>query len=136
VIDETVIESRSTRLSPGPHAPGQARRWIRWFEGYLAPETAHDLEIVVSELVTKAVMHAGLSEDDSIELAAQVRRDTLRVTVSDHGRGIKPAPHEGPPDATPVGDLGLHIVRRLTRRVLIDGGEGRVTFEVPLLVVR
>jgi anti-sigma regulatory factor (Ser/Thr protein kinase) len=135
VIEEAAIESRTTRLRPGPHAPGQARRWIRWFEGYLTPEAAHDLQIVVSELVSNAVLHAGLSENDSIELAAQVRRDHLRVTVCDHGRGINPNLPSGPPDATILGGRGMYIIRRLTRRMLIEGGGGRVTFEIPLLVV-
>ena len=136
MIDRAIIDGRSTKLTPGPNAPGQARRWISFFEGYLTPETAQDLEIVVSELVTNAVMHAGLSEDDSIELAAQVRGDNLRVTICDHGKGIHPDRLARAHDATMMGGWGLEIVRQLTRRVLIDADDGRVTFEVPLLLVR
>ena len=88
--------------------------------------------MVVSELVSNSVRHAGLSGEDSIELWARVCRDSIRVTVRDNGKGIDPDLQQ----PTSAAGRGLYMVQRLTRRMLIDGDQGRVTIEMPLFPLR
>ena len=93
--------------------------------------------MVVSELVSNSVRHAGLSGEDSIELWARVCRDSIRVTVRDNGKGIDPAvAARDLQQPTSAAGRGLYMVQRLTRRMLIDGDQGRVTIEMPLFPLR
>ena len=123
--------TRSTRVPASVHAPARARAWIGWLAPYLAPERADDVGIVLSELVTNAVLHAGLEEGDPIHLSARVHHDRVSIEVRDSGAGI-PVPRRRtlPPPASP-GGRGLLIAEGLTSRLLIDGPRGLVTFELP-----
>jgi histidine kinase-like protein len=67
-------------LQHGPHAPTQARRWLKALCRRLGcPLLAADAEILVSELTTNAVVHAGT--DCVVE--ADYQDLILRVSVSD-----------------------------------------------------
>jgi anti-sigma regulatory factor (Ser/Thr protein kinase)/anti-anti-sigma regulatory factor len=98
----------SEALPPTPHAPRSARRLvdemcIRW---HLGSELRDRAQLVVTELVTNAVEHAG----SGIELIVTVRRHVLRIEVCDDN-DVLPHPQHSPPD-TPGGD-GLRLVTRL-----------------------
>jgi anti-sigma regulatory factor (Ser/Thr protein kinase) len=65
----------------------------------------HELALLVSELVTNSVRHAGLSAGDPIELELTSANGRVRVAVRDGGPGFDPQ--------TAVngdGGLGLEIV--------------------------
>ena len=89
-------ETRTTRVPASVHAPARARAWVGWLEPYLAPERAEDVGIVVSELVTNAVLHAGLEEGDPIHLSARVHDDR----VDDRGPRRRGG-HQGAASADP-----------------------------------
>ncbi len=68
-------------LPPEPWAAGVARAWVadRLAEWELAGP-AHDLRLVVSELVTNAVLHARTK----IEVSLAVAEDVIELSVRDH----------------------------------------------------
>jgi len=57
---------------------------IREF-GELPAQTASDAELVVSELVANALLHAHLRPEDPIDVTIERDRDHLVIAVDDHG---------------------------------------------------
>lgn len=101
-------------FSPVPAAIHQARRAIDQALGPALPaSTANDLRLIVSELVTNVVRHAGLDPREEMELRGELGEGCLRVEVSDPGRGfdpeVVPAPDRG-------SGWGLYILDRLAQR--------------------
>ena len=107
-------------------APAQARSVVRrllklWDGG----EPAEIAELLTSELVTNAVVHA----TTEILLRVEANPSLVRVEVSDAGAGL---PAIRTPD---VGGYGLRIVDRLASRWGVDpaGANGKVVwFELDL----
>ncbi len=56
------------KLAPNSDAVSVARHSLDEFKDLLPPEKLEDLRLVVSELVTNSVRHAGLLPDDQILL--------------------------------------------------------------------
>ncbi len=71
------------------------------------------LLIVVSELVTNAVRHAGLTSGQTVTLRAKCLPDRVRVEVIDHGPGFDVG-LVGRIDPSADGGFGLRIVARLS----------------------
>ena len=69
-----------------------------------------DAELVVSELVTNGVQHAGLSADDSVRVGAAVSDGVLRLEVDNPGATGTTAPRDPDPER---GGFGLQIVEAL-----------------------
>lgn len=100
-------------LAPTLTSPSRARRFTeevltRWQVAHVAG----DAMLVVSELVTNGVQHAGSGD---LELRLELGRDLLQIAVRDRGVVSAPSPHAGPP-AQPNGAIlergrGLEIVR-------------------------
>ena len=108
-------------LTPDVDAPAAARRALKALP---LGDCADDVLLLASELVTNAVLHAGLREDQVIELDADCARDgATRVAVRDHGRGFQPGgPAEG---------HGLHMMAALAPDWgVAQDGETCVWFEV------
>ena len=84
------------------NAPAYARTRVRVWCRDLEPELRWDVELVVSELVTNAVLHGG----DPITLTLDVG-DVVLVVVSDGGEGV-PRAGDGGPDGE--GGRGLAMV--------------------------
>ena len=96
-------------LQLGPHAPAQARSWlIATCQDLGCAALAPDAEILVSELTTNVVLHAGTDCD----VEADYEDPVLIVTVSDGlpGELNLDAPH---PDGE--GGRGLLIVDAIAR---------------------
>uniref|UniRef100_A0AAU2UWY5 ATP-binding protein n=1 Tax=Streptomyces sp. NBC_00003 TaxID=2903608 RepID=A0AAU2UWY5_9ACTN len=115
----------SALRSTGPATPAQARDAARAFLSTLAPrpttESAENVVLVVSELVTNALRHAGGAT--ALDFAAD--RSTLHISVRDPS---PVPPRERPPDLRGYeGGFGWHLVRRLARSVAVtpcgDGGK-------------
>ena len=112
-------------------AARQARRAVREeFAGALPKRTLADVELLVSELATNSVRHAGCGEADEISLEAAVEADRVRVCLSDAGDGFKPHTPRPPPNGS-SGGYGLVLLDRLSDRwgVQKEGGFS-VWFEV------
>ena len=117
----TSRRTAQSHLSPGSSAPGTARAFLaetcrRWH----AEDFVTDAALVVSELVTNAVRHAGTE----MLLALELSGGTLTVRVHDHGPGL---PRLIPPAERGFGGQGLAIVVQLAQAwgvvVEDDGGK-------------
>jgi anti-sigma regulatory factor (Ser/Thr protein kinase) len=53
-----------------------------------------DVRLLVSELVTNSVRHAGTPASDHVQLEVAFDDETLRVQVADSGTGFEPRPRE------------------------------------------
>jgi anti-sigma regulatory factor (Ser/Thr protein kinase) len=88
----------------------------------LGPDRLADIALVVSEALTNAAMHAYVSmTPGAMTLVAAVSRGSLRVTVTDEGRGMVPRT-----DSPGLG-LGLGLMGRLTDVIEISSPGGRGT---------
>ncbi|MGH9040403.1 MAG: ATP-binding protein [Acidimicrobiia bacterium] len=117
----------STRLVRDPTSVRAARRFVR---DALAGAESEDLEdtvsLLVSELVTNAVIHAG----SDVEVLVRLLPETVRVEVADSSDD-GPMPKEAA--AEDVSGRGLALVESLSRRwgVLPRAGGGKsVWFEI------
>ena len=103
------------RLAPEAAAVAEARRALDRLAGLLPPAKLEDARLVVSELVTNSVLHAGLSPGDRISLLVEVRSGSVRGRVCDPGRGFE-KPSEPEPRPEMSGGWGLPIVERISHR--------------------
>ncbi|HUR87278.1 MAG TPA: ATP-binding protein [Solirubrobacteraceae bacterium] len=114
-------------LKRRPSAVGDARRLVRKRLGSaLSKETLDDLLVVVSELVTNAVLYG------RGDVGLSVRCDGKHVAgeVSDQGAGF--VEQQRAHDPTRVGGNGLFMVGRIADSWGLRGGETNVWFEIPL----
>jgi anti-sigma regulatory factor (Ser/Thr protein kinase) len=98
-------------LGARAEAVAEARREVRALP---LPEGAREqLALVVSELVTNAVLHAGAAPGDAVRLQIRVSSGRARIEVRDSGLGFE-APAHISPDPLAVGGQGLLIVAALS----------------------
>jgi anti-sigma regulatory factor (Ser/Thr protein kinase) len=99
-------------LPNDPIAPGAARHTLDGLGDRLPQDVVERFQIVVSELVTNALLHAPDGAD--IRLEARLSGDALRVAVVQPGPTFKPvidAPHPGQESG-----WGLYLVSQLADR--------------------
>jgi anti-sigma regulatory factor (Ser/Thr protein kinase) len=90
-----------------------------------------DVRLLVSELVTNSVRHAGTTEGDHVELDVRLKGDTLLVQVGDAGDGFDPRPRQA--EMTKAGGWGLYLVEKLSDRWGVARNHlTRVWFEIDL----
>ena len=79
---------------------------------------AFDAQLLVSELVSNSVRHAGLGRDDLIRVTADWSGDRLLVHVRDGGRARPASPVSGSIRPAPGAESGwgLYVVDRLASR--------------------
>lgn len=95
----------------------------------LSASLCDTLVLLVSELVSNAVLHSNAPADTPIVLTTSVTKDMIRVTVTDTGDGFIPKPRK--PETAKGGGYGLYLVDRAARRWGIDREGGtRVWFEL------
>ena len=126
---EKTVDRRVARVPCGIDAPAHARRWVAGRLEAVDPGTTEAVVIAVSELVTNAVVHAGLVPGAPIDVRVEVRWHRVTLSVRDRGAGLPPAAPRGVPDPDEQGSRGLPLVGRLADRVLIDPAAGAVTCE-------
>jgi AraC-like DNA-binding protein/anti-sigma regulatory factor (Ser/Thr protein kinase)/catechol 2,3-dioxygenase-like lactoylglutathione lyase family enzyme len=119
--------SCSADLPPVPSSVRRARQFLRDACARWGVAERDDMAVVVTELVTNAVEHAGTP----LRLRLVLDRSVLRVSVRDRRPGPLPDPAE--PNG-PRGH-GLRAVARLSRTwgVLLDGDGKAVWAHVPLV---
>lgn len=98
------------RLPAGPRAAALARRAIDELSAMLPPALMEDLRLLVSELVTNSVRHAGTADD--IRLWVRVGATSIRVEVRDTGSGFE-VPTA--PDPSAESGWGLYLVDEIAK---------------------
>jgi anti-sigma regulatory factor (Ser/Thr protein kinase) len=129
---ESVRAELDITVAADPTAAGEARRALAQ-RGLVGPEREPALLLLVSELVTNSVRHAGLTEAEHIRLRARSDEACAYVEVCDEGRsGRVPDKRPRRGDALEPGGLGLVLVDGLADRwgVARDDGETCVWFEL------
>ena len=118
----------SVELEPGATAAGEARAALASLEGRIDSQVLDDIRLLVSELVTNSVRHAG-ADRDLVMLAVMRTDNTTRIEVSDGGTGFKPVARTSALDQP--GGWGLHLVDELADRWGVETGRRtRVWFEI------
>ncbi|HEX6264587.1 MAG TPA: ATP-binding protein [Actinomycetota bacterium] len=109
----------------------EARRFVRDSVGPVPSRIVDDAILLTSELVTNAVRHAGLDDQDEIEVTVSVDPRILRITVRDRGPGFDP---EAMVPRSDEGGWGLDLLRRLSSRWSVDRDSAGtdVWFEIDL----
>jgi len=87
--------------------------------------------LLVSEVVTNAVLHCEGPADSPIGLSITVGEDVVRVTVTDAGEGFTPRPRD--PASREGGGYGLYLLEKSASRWGVSALDGTcVWFEVAL----
>ncbi|CAL9352117.1 hypothetical protein SUDANB176_00498 [Streptomyces sp. enrichment culture] len=107
----------SRRFPGAPQSVAKARHFVRSALDGVAPDVTDTAQLLVSELVTNAVLHARTE----VEVSALVEEDVVRVRVGDRrpDRGLvaqKPSPYAGT-------GQGLALVGQLSSRHGVSVGE-------------
>ncbi|GAA2561892.1 MULTISPECIES: SpoIIE family protein phosphatase [Streptomyces] len=114
-------ETPSRRFPEAPQSVAEARRFVRAALDGVAPDVVDTAQLLVSELVTNAVLHARTE----VEVSAHVEENTVRVRVGDRrpDRGLVPqkcSPYAGT-------GQGLALVEQLASRHGVAVGEAGKT---------
>ena len=118
------------RLAPEPEVVTTARHALDQLTDLLPPEKLEDVRLVVSELVTNSILHAGLSAEDQISLTVTVSDGAVHGSVCDPGPGFG-MPSEPSPRSDLSGGWGLPIVETISDRWGVEGNSHAcVWFEI------
>ena len=117
LVDEILLAAALTdacrahavELPSSEKAPSRGRRFARELLADVDQALVADVELLVSELVTNAILHT----DSNPRLAIDIRRDRIRVEVYD---GDPSPPVQRSPRVTDPGGRGLQFVRDLSSR--------------------
>lgn len=148
---DSLEDTRSYELFGGSEAPFAARLAVESVGERLDPPVRSQVRLLVSELVTNAVRHAGTGPEDQLGLVISTSPRAVRVEVADGGPGFAVSGGAAAPRhpivttaAGPGGEpvvaesgWGLFLVDELADRWGVDrsghggGGRGtRVWFEI------
>ena len=113
-----------------PGSVGRARDALDQLGDIVDKRRLGDLRLLVSEVVTNAIRHAGMAPGDTIRLEIAERAGgRVRVEVSDRGSGFTPKPRGS--DLERPGGWGLYLVEELADRWGVEtGGRTLVWFEL------
>lgn len=110
-------------------AAREARRALDQATWDIPDRTVEDLKLLVSELVTNSVRHAGLPAEATIDLKVDVTRERIRVEVIDDGDGFVPDVPQ--PSLYRSSGWGLFFVGEIADRWGVEtNGRTRVWFEM------
>jgi anti-sigma regulatory factor (Ser/Thr protein kinase) len=111
---QTTLWSHETVLAAGAMSASQAREFVRFhLQEHHLPQLVEDVRLVVSELATNAVTHAGTPF--TVVLLADEGR--VLLTVQD---GSPSPPSQLAAQALDTGGRGLFIVNMVSRRWGVD----------------
>ena len=110
-----MVAEIEVRLAPEPEVVTTARHALDQLTNILPPEKLEDVRLVVSELVTNSILHAGLSPDEQISLMLTVSAGSVRGRVCDPGPGFG-MPAKLCPRSDLSGGWGLPIVETISDR--------------------
>ncbi|EYT80746.1 ATP-binding protein [Streptomyces sp. NPDC018057] len=99
-------------LPPAPESVARARRWFRRFIAPYRPTcSVEDCVLMISELVTNAVLYGRSDEEWLVRVEWFREGNSLRVTV--HNPGLPADVHLGRPDSDDTHGRGLLLVDSL-----------------------
>jgi anti-sigma regulatory factor (Ser/Thr protein kinase) len=105
--DSFPAQSFDFRVAPSDDAASAARAALAdAFDDHLSEAVLADAQLVLSELVTNSVRHAGLAATEAVHVVARLNRGRMRLEVHDAGTSGAVAPRL--PDV--LGGYGLHVV--------------------------
>ena len=107
----SVDDGISLRLRGGPEAAARARRALTKLRADIDPPLMETLRLLVTELVSNSVRHAG---SETVVLRVLVGRGAVLTEVTDEGPGFDPTPAAEP--GTDENGWGLFLVERLAHR--------------------
>jgi anti-sigma regulatory factor (Ser/Thr protein kinase) len=118
-------------LARNREAPSLARAAITGFleDTHITPADIATVTLLVSELVSNALVHSDAPPDSHILLRAHLLRASgVRVEVTDQGSGFSPVARD---PSQPHGGYGLYLVDKQMARWGVDRQRGtRVWFEL------
>jgi anti-sigma regulatory factor (Ser/Thr protein kinase) len=123
-------ESVEIELPPAPASVARARDGLDALRGTLNEGVLDDVRLLISEIVTNSVRHAGLGPGDRVAVRVMAEPKRVRAEVVDAGRGFD-APQPRPAAGTASG-WGLFLVEHLADRWGVErlDGRTRVWFEI------
>ena len=111
----------------GPAAPGTARRELtHWLSSRTTNGLLTYAPLVVTELVTNSLCHAGLTDAATVRISAAIEDGVLRIEVEDGG--TNGAVTRRRPNRDTGGGFGLNIVDALAVRGGVKRGGGTVVW--------
>ncbi len=115
------------RIGGDELAPRQARREVEALRSDLGRSVLDTTQLLVTELVTNSVRHAGA---DAVDLAVSVDPSRVRVEVTNPGAPFEPRPREEAEEPNP--GWGLFLVDELSDAWGVEGDTARqrVWFEL------
>ena len=120
-----MAETRTFKFRSRPEAVAAARKALHGFDEHLEAGSFYDASLCVSELVTNAVLHADIADDEELRLDVSIEAGgRLRVAVTDSGRGFSPPA----PMAEDESGWGLFIVDRLSDRWGVEHEHGTMVW--------
>lgn len=130
VEGEQPAATLSLSLERDRDAPSVARAAIAGFCDRLNVDSTllATLMLLVSEIVTNAVVHPDARREERIGFAARLHRDVIRVEVTDQGSGFTPRPRD---PRQLGGGYGLFLLEKQASRWGVAAQDGTtVWFEV------
>jgi hypothetical protein len=129
------------RLTPESEAISEARHALDRLADVLPPGKLDDVRLVVSELVTNSVLHAGLSPDDQIRLSVEASAVSVRGKVCDPGPGFRKPSKLGRGLTSAAGGayllwIGSLIVGALTGTATRAFGSRSIKISLSILSIR
>jgi anti-sigma regulatory factor (Ser/Thr protein kinase) len=117
-------------LTEGAEAGAAARRAVLEGDGTVPTSVRDDVLLLLSELVTNAVRHAGAGPERPLRVQLQRASQRVLVAVADGGPGFAGNPK--PPPGTESGGWGLFIVDQVADRWGVERtpSGSRVWFEI------
>jgi anti-sigma regulatory factor (Ser/Thr protein kinase) len=119
-------------LEPNREAPSLARAAIAGFseDREMGERTLATLTLLVSEVVTNAVIHPDVEPPADIQLRARIADGVIRVEVTDEGSGFEPTPRD---PTRPDRGYGLYLLEQQAMRWGVEQRAGTtVWFELTL----
>jgi anti-sigma regulatory factor (Ser/Thr protein kinase) len=107
----------------GPAAPAAARRALtRWLSTRATNGLLSDAPLIVSELVTNSLRHAGLEDAAAVRVSAALADGVLRIEVQDGGTNGSVVRRT--PNRDQGGGFGLNIIDALAMRWGVERSGG------------
>lgn len=128
----TIVVEYRARLPVDRTAPASARRLVRCLTNTIDPEPLESLELLVTELVTNAVRHAGLGDHGWISVELVAGPAVVHVEVCDPGRGFDERSSTAVAGEARGSGWGLFLVDQLSTQWGVRHDDcTRVWFDLP-----